>query len=221
VSQADEVFRVTEQAFNFEDDLVKLIPQLRAYAFAMTRSRESGDDLVQDALVRALRSQHTFTPGTNLKAWVFTILRHQFITVARRKQPIPTALSDTGDDAPSPAAQEDAVSLRDFHRLLQQLPPKQREALLMIGANGFTYEEAAAITHCSVGTIKSRVSRARAFLLPHFAALAPNAHALGIRDQAAGPAGKPRRRRRTAGTSADTERTSDPPTRSPPLPARD
>jgi len=167
---------VTEQGFNFEADLVKLIPQLRAYAFVMTRGRESGDDLVQDTLVRALRSQHTFTPGTNLKAWLFTILRHQFITLARRKPPVPTALSDAGDDAPSPAAQEDAVSLRDFHRLLHQLPAKQREALLMIGANGFTYEEAAAITRCSVGTMKSRVSRARAFLLPHFSALAPNAH---------------------------------------------
>jgi RNA polymerase sigma factor (sigma-70 family) len=184
---------VTEQGFNFEDDLVKLIPQLRAYAFVMTRGRESGDDLVQDTLVRALRSQHTFTPGTNLKAWVFTILRHQFITLARRKPPIPTVLSEGGEDAPSPAAQEDAVSLRDFHRLLHQLPAKQREALLMIGANGFTYEEAAAITRCSVGTMKSRVSRARAFLLPHFSALAPGAHAHA--DQAEPAPKKPRRRR--------------------------
>jgi RNA polymerase sigma-70 factor (ECF subfamily) len=187
---------VTEQNFNFEEDLVKLIPQLRAYAFVMTRGRESGDDLVQDTLVRALRSQHTFTPGTNLKAWVFTILRHQFITLARRKPPAPTVLSESGDDAPSPAAQEDAVSLRDFHRLLHQLPPKQREALLMIGANGFTYEEAAAITRCSVGTMKSRVSRARAFLLPHFTALAPNAHAQRDRDGAAPAAARPRRRQR-------------------------
>src|SRR5215470_7670595 len=98
----DEVVQVTEQAFNFEEDLVKLIPQLRAYAFVMTRGRESGDDLVQDTLVRALRSQHTFTPGTNLKAWVFTILRHQFITLARRKPPQPAVLGDGGEDLPSP-----------------------------------------------------------------------------------------------------------------------
>jgi RNA polymerase sigma-70 factor (ECF subfamily) len=190
---------VTEQGFNFEEDLVKLIPQLRAYAFVMTRGRESGDDLVQDTLVRALRSQHTFTPGTNLKAWVFTILRHQFITLARRKPPMGTALSEGGDDAPSPAAQEDAVSLRDFHRLLHQLPAKQREALLMIGANGFTYEEAAAITRCSVGTMKSRVSRARAFLLPHFSALAPNAHAHGRAEGDQSAPKRPRRRRAPKG----------------------
>lgn len=197
------VVQVTEQGFNFEEDLVKLIPQLRAYAFVMTRGRESGDDLVQDTLVRALRSQHTFTPGTNLKAWVFTILRHQFITLARRKPPIATTLSDGGEDAPSPAAQEDAVSLRDFHRLLHQLPAKQREALLMIGANGFTYEEAAAITRCSVGTMKSRVSRARAFLLPHFSALAPNAHVRFDPDAAEAAPKKPRRRRATKPAAAD------------------
>jgi len=194
---------VTDQDFNFEADLVKLIPQLRAYAFVMTRGRESGDDLVQDTLVRALRSQHTFTPGTNLKAWVFTILRHQFITLARRKPPLTaTALSEGGDDAPSPAAQEDAVSLRDFHRLLHQLPAKQREALLMIGANGFTYEEAAAITRCSVGTMKSRVSRARAFLLPHFSAMAPNSRARLDIEQSADQAPKKPRRRRAAKNAA-------------------
>jgi RNA polymerase sigma-70 factor (ECF subfamily) len=212
---------VTDRDFNFEEDLVKLIPQLRAYAFAMTRGRESGDDLVQDTLVRALRSQHTFTPGTNLKAWVFTILRHQFITLARRKLPIPTTLSEAGDEAPSPAAQEDAVSLRDFHRLLHQLPPKQREALLMIGANGFTYEEAAEITRCSVGTIKSRVSRARAFLLPHFAAVAPNAHILRDHDAPAGHAKPPRRRRQAKARADEAERTPDPPAPRPSLPTRD
>jgi RNA polymerase sigma-70 factor (ECF subfamily) len=213
---------VTDRDFNFEEDLVKLIPQLRAYAFAMTRGRESGDDLVQDTLVRALRSQHTFTPGTNLKAWVFTILRHQFITLARRKLPTPTALSEGGDEAPSsPAAQEDAVSLRDFHRLLHQLPAKQREALLMIGANGFTYEEAAEITRCSVGTIKSRVSRARAFLLPHFAALAPNAHLLRGREESEGTAKPPRRRRQAKARADEAERTPDPPAPRPSPPTRD
>jgi hypothetical protein len=120
-----------------------------------------------------------------------------------------TALSEGGDDAPSPAAQEDAVSLRDFHRLLHQLPAKQREALLMVGANGFTYEEAAAITRCNVGTMKSRVSRARAFLLPHFAALAPYAQARRADDAKRAPR-KPRRRAPTPDALRDA---SPPPLR--------
>jgi len=154
--------------FNFEEELIALIPKLRAYAILITRSRDAGDDLVQDTLMRALKSAHTFTPGTNLKAWAFTILRHQYITWGRRKQPGPIPAGANGGDTIAPASQEDTVMLSNLMRVMDKLPAAQREALLMVGGNGCSYEEAAAIMKCSVGTMKSRVSRARSFLQAQF-----------------------------------------------------
>jgi RNA polymerase sigma-70 factor (ECF subfamily) len=155
--------------FDFEGDIITLLPQLRAFARSLVGY--DGDDLVQDALVRALKSRHTFVPGTNLKAWMFTILRNQWVTAGRRKR-IETGLIDD-HVPPTPPTQEHAVALRDFARLLKRLPTKQREALLLVAAEGFSYEEAAAISRTSVGTVKSRVSRARAFLAPMFLAATP------------------------------------------------
>ena len=164
------VHLMINQGFDFEAALVKLLPDIRAYATSLMRQRDSGDDLAQDTLVRALRSRNTFSPGTNLKAWLFTILRNGFITTVRRKRP--KQVSSEGCEFPSPAAQDHVVALRDLSRLLQQLPPNQRQALLMVGANGHSYGEAAAIVGVKVGTVTSRVSRARAFLEPHFGAAA-------------------------------------------------
>ena len=180
-------------SFDFEGALIQLVPPLRAYARAVTRSRENADDLVQDTLLRALRSRHTFVPGTNLKAWTFTILRNQFITSARRKRPEQGFAPTEGAEISMPASQEDTIALNDFHRILLQLPERQREALLLVGAEGFSYEEAAAVAGSTVGTMKSRVSRARAFLLPHFLAAAPN-HCRPVSDMNR-PAPKKRRRR--------------------------
>jgi len=157
------------QDFDFEGDLIKLLPQLRAFARSLVG--QEGDDLVQDTAMRALKSRHSFIPGTNMKAWLFTILRNQWVTAARRKR-AEVALAED-HDVPREPSQEHAVALRDFIRLINKLPEKQREALLLVAANGFTYEEAAAIAHTSVGTMKSRVSRARAFLEPMFIAATP------------------------------------------------
>ncbi len=178
---------MVDRASNFEAALIELLPAMRNYAAVLTRKRDAGDDLVQDTLVRALKSQHTFSPGTNLKAWIFTILRNRFISTLRRK--LPEQVSDEGYEFPAAAAaQEHVVALRDLSRLLRLLPPRQREALLMIGVNGHSYQEAAAIVGSNVGTVKSRVSRARAFLQPHFAAAAPHRRPAATlqRDQHAG-----------------------------------
>jgi RNA polymerase sigma-70 factor (ECF subfamily) len=157
------------EGFDFEGDLIALLPQLRAFARSLVGT--DGDDLVQDSLVRALKARHTFVPGTNLKAWMFTILRNQWVTSGRRKR-VETGLAEE-HAPPTPPTQEHAVALRDFARLLKRLPVKQREALLLVAAEGFSYEEAAAISRTSVGTVKSRVSRARAFLAPMFLAATP------------------------------------------------
>ena len=153
---------------NFRQQLLELLPRLRAYALMITRSREQGDDLMQDAIVRALNSAHTFMPGTNFKAWMFTILRNQHISNFRRNRVPTVALNVEGSELAVRPAQEHAVSLTDFHKFFHRLPIKQQEAILMVGANGFTYEEAGEIAKCTVGTMKSRVSRARAALLPYF-----------------------------------------------------
>lgn len=150
---------MVDRASDFAAALIELLPAMRNYAAVLTRKRDAGDDLVQDTLVRALKSQHTFSPGTNLKAWIFTILRNRFISTLRRR--LPEQVSDEGYEFPSAAAQEHVVALRDLSRLLRLLPARQREALLMVGVNGHSYQEAAAIVGSNVGTVKSRVSRAR------------------------------------------------------------
>jgi RNA polymerase sigma-70 factor (ECF subfamily) len=175
---------MTDQGFDFDAELIKLLPDIRAYAAALMRQRDSGDDLMQDTLVRALRWRHTFSPGTNLKAWLYTILRNGFITTTRRKPPEQVYGSR---DLASPAAQDHAVALRDLSRLLQRLPTNQRKALLMVGANGYSYSEAAAIAGTRIGTVKSRVARARASLHLHFDAAAPGGRLPASPDQPASP----------------------------------
>jgi RNA polymerase sigma-70 factor (ECF subfamily) len=158
-----------DQSFDFETALIKLVPQMRAFARSLVG--QDGDDLVQDTLLRAIKSRHTFVPGTNLKAWLFTILRNQWVTAGRRKRAEVGLAEDF--DAPAEPTQEHAVALSEFTRLLDRLPERQREALLLVAANGFSYEEAAAISGTTAGTVKSRVSRARAFLAPLFIAATP------------------------------------------------
>jgi RNA polymerase sigma-70 factor (ECF subfamily) len=163
---------VTDQSLDFEAELVELIPEIRARAAWLMRQQDSGDDLAQDTVVRALRSRHTFIPGTSLRAWIFTILRNGFLTTIRRKRLEQGFVQ--GYEFQSPAAQDHVVALRDVSRLMHLLPPDQREALLMVGAKGHSYREAAAMAGTKIGTVKSRVSRARAFLQPHFGAAAPD-----------------------------------------------
>jgi RNA polymerase sigma-70 factor, ECF subfamily len=128
-------------------------------------SVDVADDLVQETLVKAWDKQASFEPGTNLKAWLFTILRNEFYSQMRRRgrEVQDTDGIITGRVAVHPA-QHGSLDLDDFRKALEKLPEDQREAIILIGASGFSYEEAAAICGCAVGTIKSRVSRARANL---------------------------------------------------------
>jgi RNA polymerase sigma-70 factor (ECF subfamily) len=120
---------------------------------------------VQDTVMRALSKAHQFVPGTNLKAWLTIILRNGFYNDIRRKSRRPeVSIEVVGDTTSMPAEQEVAIQMRDFERGFAQLNASQREALLLVGASGFSYQEAAEIAQCAVGTMKSRVSRARAEL---------------------------------------------------------
>jgi RNA polymerase sigma-70 factor (ECF subfamily) len=146
----------------FRSDLLAAIPSLRAFAVSLAQNADKADDLVQETLVKAWDKQKSFQPGTNLKAWLFTILRNEFYS-QMRKRGREVQDSDgtmTGRLAVHPS-QDGALDLQDFRRALKQLPEDQREAIILIGASGFSYEEAAEICGCAVGTIKSRVSRGR------------------------------------------------------------
>jgi RNA polymerase sigma-70 factor, ECF subfamily len=149
-----------------QEDLLACIPHLRAYARFLTGNRERADDLVQDALVRALTASHQFQAGTNLKAWIFTILRNLFYNEIRKNRLKVQSIDDIPGDGPAtPPTQDANLEFADFRRAFWQLGQSQREVLIMVGASGLSYEEAAAICQCAVGTIKSRVSRARRELL--------------------------------------------------------
>lgn len=150
------------QAGDFKQDLLGAIPSLRAFAMSLAQNADRADDLVQETLVKAWDKQTSFQPGTNLKAWVFTILRNEFYS-QMRKRGREVQDSDgimTGKLAVHPS-QHGSLDLDDFRAALETLPEDQREAIVLIGASGFSYEEAAEICGCAVGTIKSRVSRAR------------------------------------------------------------
>lgn len=149
----------------FKQDLLASIPGLRAFAVSLAQNADKADDLVQETLVKAWDKHESFQPGTNLKAWLFTILRNEFYS-QMRKRGREVQDSDgvmTGRLAVHPA-QQGMLDLQDFRAALEQLPEDQREAIILIGASGFSYEEAAEICNCAVGTIKSRVSRARSRL---------------------------------------------------------
>jgi RNA polymerase sigma-70 factor (ECF subfamily) len=150
----------------FQQGLLELVPFLRAFSRSLCGDRETADDLAQEALAKAWQSRDSFRPGSNLKAWLFTILRNQFYSDRRRAWR--QAPWDDGAAERIPAAKGEqnwAVQLSDTARALQGLPAEQREALILVGAGGFSYEDAAKICHCAVGTVKSRVARARKALI--------------------------------------------------------
>jgi len=145
----------------FRAGLAALLPQLRAYARFLARDVVLADDVVQEALLRALRAEAQWQPGTNLRAWCFTILRNVFLEEMRRghgERRAMAAYPRGGEVAPS---QEASAELRDLARALGMLPLAQREALILVGAHAMSYAEAAAVTGVAVGTVKARVSRAR------------------------------------------------------------
>jgi RNA polymerase sigma-70 factor (ECF subfamily) len=146
----------------FKGDLVALIPHLRAFARTLTGDPTAADDLAQDAMMKAWDARASFEMGTNMKAWTFMILRNQFYSEKRRSwrqsQLDQEAAERTLVAIDDPAA---PVALDELRLGLGMLPSEQREALVLVGAGGFAYEEAAEICGCAVGTVKSRVSRAR------------------------------------------------------------
>ncbi|MDE2302739.1 MAG: sigma-70 family RNA polymerase sigma factor [Sphingomonadales bacterium] len=150
---------------DFKRELIGVIPQLRAFARGLCGRSELADDLVQETLLKAWAARDRFEPGTSIRAWTFVILRNVYLSGLRRAR----FQGDYDEVAAerilsAPAEQEAPLHLADLHRALMTLAPERREALLLIGAGGFSYEEAAAIAGCAVGTIKSRVGRARAQL---------------------------------------------------------
>jgi RNA polymerase sigma-70 factor (ECF subfamily) len=142
-----------------------LLPELRAFARFLARDRSAADDLVQDALVRALGALHQFQPGTSLKAWLFTIQRNAFYEQQRRRKREAVALAASFDGTETAAPGQDVRSaITDLQQLIWTLPPLLREALILIGAQELTYEEAAVVCDVPVGTMKARLSRARVAL---------------------------------------------------------
>jgi RNA polymerase sigma-70 factor (ECF subfamily) len=143
--------------------LVALLPELRAYARFLQRDRARADDLVQESVMRALTALRQFQPDTNLKAWIFTILRRVFLEQTRRAKREAAALMDHAHANPV-HQQPHAADISDLSRMLWSLPPSLRESLVLVGAQELTHEEAAAICGVPVGTMRARVSRARAKL---------------------------------------------------------
>jgi RNA polymerase sigma-70 factor (ECF subfamily) len=146
-------------------DLLLVLPDLRAYARFLVRDRHEADDLVQDALVRGLAALDQFQHGTSLRAWLFTILRNVFYEQARKRQIERRALDRSPPaEALEASPQVGQAKLQEVERLIWQLSPLLREALVLVGAQGLDYEEAAAVCGVPVGTVKARVSRARRLL---------------------------------------------------------
>ena len=152
----------------FRSDLLALIPRLRGFARALGGSQSTGDDLAQEAMLRAWRGRGGFETGSNMEAWLFRILRNAHISGvranARRPVCASTDVEETVASADDPSSR---LALNDLRRALNRLPAPQREALMLIGAAGWSYEEAARHAGCPIGTLKTRVFRARRSLAEH------------------------------------------------------
>jgi len=145
--------------------ILAAVPRLRAFAISLCRSVDRADDLVQETLLRALANIGSFQPGTNMPAWLFTILRNHFHSEYRkRRREVEDVDGSYTETMTLPPEQVARMEFQELRAALARLPADQREALILVGASGFTYEEAGHICNCAVGTIKSRVNRARARL---------------------------------------------------------
>ena len=139
------------------------VPSLSAFAISLCGNVDRADDLVQETMLRALANINSFQPGTNMSAWLFTILRNHFRSEYRkRRREVEDTDGHYAETLKSQPEQHGQVEFREFKEALGHLPSDQREALILVGASGFSYEEAANICGCAVGTIKSRVNRAHA-----------------------------------------------------------
>ena len=150
----------------WRDAVVQLIPALRAFAWSLSHNASDADDLVQDTLIKAWTNRDKFELGTNLRAWLFTILRNTYYTAAvRRRREVRDETGKYAATLSTGPTQDWSLAIRALQTALAQLPDEHREALILVGAAGLTYEEAAEVCGCALGTIKSRVNRARARLL--------------------------------------------------------
>lgn len=147
----------------FSAEMTASLPALRSFARSLCRQRDMADDLVQETMVRAWSSRHTFLPGSKFRPWLFTILRNQFYNAVRKQGRLvawePEAAERLLVQQPD---QEARLHVADIEGALEQLPDSQREMLLLIAGSGLSYEEAAVVADCKLGTVKSRINRGRA-----------------------------------------------------------
>jgi RNA polymerase sigma-70 factor (ECF subfamily) len=161
-NKADDAGDKKSVEASVRDALLGAVPNLRAFAISLCGNIDRADDLVQETLLRALANISSFQPGTNMSAWLFTILRNLFHSEYRkRRREVEDSDGSYAERMKSQPEQTGHVEFTEFREALAKLPPDQREALILVGASGFSYEEAAEICECAVGTIKSRVNRAR------------------------------------------------------------
>lgn len=147
---------------DWRDAMAGFLPSLRAFAFSLSRNSADADDLVQETLTKAWAHRERFEPGSNLRAWLFTILRNSWYTgAAKRRREVADEEGRYAAGLTAEASQEWTAELTSLQAALNALPPEHREAIVMVGAVGLSYQEAADISGCAVGTIKSRVNRAR------------------------------------------------------------
>lgn len=150
---------------SFESDVLALQPRLFAFAKKLTKKHEQAEDLVQDALLKALEKRHQYQEGTNLSAWVHTILRNNFLTDVRKSGRFVEDPDDIRQGRMATRGQQfDTVALKELYVHISHLPKVQSEALMLIAVEGFSYDEAAEILGVAQGTVKSRVSRGRTAL---------------------------------------------------------
>jgi RNA polymerase sigma-70 factor (ECF subfamily) len=149
----------------FKAGLTENLPHLRAFAHLIARNHATAEDLVQDTLLRALANRHQFVPGTNLKGWLTIIMRNRFFNLMRKSShKSEVSVDNLAEMRSVDGGQEAAIEIAEFKAALALLPAAHREALILVGASGYSYEEAAEIVGAPTGTMKSRVSRARSEL---------------------------------------------------------
>jgi len=158
-TNCDEAQPLAGPKRDFHEQLIEFLPKMRVWALALTRNKAAADDLTQDVATKALVAKDCFIPGTNFSAWVHRIMINHFISSVRNRREFTDV--DSVPEFAIPAAHEDRTALRELGWALDRLPPDQREAIFMIVLQEKSYEAAAEVTGCAIGTLKSRVHRAR------------------------------------------------------------
>jgi RNA polymerase sigma factor (sigma-70 family) len=164
---------------NDAESMVELIPRLRRYARALAGDRAAADDLVQDTLERAWAKLHLYRRGTDLRAWLFTVMHNVYVNQLRAARPV-AQLDEEMPELSQPARQSDGLELRDLDLAIRRLPPEQREVLLLVVLEDMSYEAAAGTLGIPIGTVMSRLARAREKLRSMLSGLPPSGAQLKI-----------------------------------------